>query len=221
MGPLIGVVLRPNDLKSGRSVYSINQEINTAILKNGGRTIGIVPDTSNQLSFNNTNNTYDKLSKNVIEEIKRCDGIIMQGGDHFYDYDIKIIDYCYKTDIPLLGICLGMQAMSYYFNGRLKRLNNDNHKSKQKYVHDVIIDRNSFLYQIFRQDVIKVNSRHKDNVICTDLDVVAKSFEGIIEAVEDKNKTFFIGVQWHPETMIEYDKLENNLFSSFINCCRR
>lgn len=221
MKPLIGVVLRPNILKSGRLVYSLNQEINTAILQNGGTAIGIIPNETLALSDLTANKTYNHLDSFTLEELKRCDGILMQGGDNFYDYDIKIIDYCYKNDIPLLGICLGMQAMSYYFNGQIAQLKNDNHKSEQNYVHDVIIDKNSIIYQIFKQDVIKVNSRHKDNVVFTEIDVVCKSSDGVIEAIEDKKKKFFIGVQWHPETMIEYDTLENNLFSYFINCCRR
>lgn len=221
MKPLIGVVLRPNILKSGRHVYSLNQEINTAILQNGGTAIGIIPNENLVLSDLTTNKTYNHLDIFTLEELKRCDGILMQGGDNFYDYDIKIIDYCYKNDIPLLGICLGMQAMSYYFNGQIAQLKNDNHKSEQNYVHDVIIDKNSVIYQIFKQDVIKVNSRHKDNVVFTEIDIVCKSSDGVIEAIEDKKKKFFIGVQWHPETMIEYDTLENNLFSYFINCCRR
>ena len=40
-----------------------------------------------------------------------------------------------------------------------------------------------------------------------------------IEDIEDKNKTFFIGVQWHPENMISYDKKQNNLFKNFIKSC--
>ena len=47
------------------------------------------------------------------------------------------------------------------------------------------------------------------------------SDDDVIEAIEDKNKDFFLGVQWHPETMITYDKLQQELFNYFVNICRR
>ena len=60
----------------------------------------------------------------------------------------------------------------------------------------------------------------KDYLICTDLSIVGISNDGIIEAIEDKNKRFFIGVQWHPESMIEYDSIQNKIFKKFINACQ-
>ena len=48
-----------------------------------------------------------------------------------------------------------------------------------------------------------------------------KSIRNVIEAIEDKNKKFFIGVQWHPESMYSYDILECNLFDYFIEVCRK
>lgn len=49
----------------------------------------------------------------------------------------------------------------------------------------------------------------------TELDCVAYSEDGIIEAIEDKTKRFFIGVQWHPESLIN-DEYSNKLFDYFI-----
>jgi len=49
----------------------------------------------------------------------------------------------------------------------------------------------------------------------TKLSQVAYSEDGIIEAIEDKNKRFFIGVQWHPESLME-DRYSDKLFSYFI-----
>ena len=65
-----------------------------------------------------------------------------------------------------------------------------------------------------------MNSRHHDYIVKTDLDIVAYSFDHIIEAVEDRNKTFFIGVQWHPEDMITYDTVMKELWKSFLVTCR-
>ena len=55
----------------------------------------------------------------------------------------------------------------------------------------------------------------------TNLFVSARSTDGIIEAVEDIKKDFFIGVQWHPESMTEYDKLSRILWKEFFNSARR
>ena len=46
------------------------------------------------------------------------------------------------------------------------------------------------------------------------------SEDGYIEALEDSNKKFFIGVQWHPENMIKYSSEQNNLFKYFVKCCK-
>ena len=220
---IIGVVARPDTLSSSSKVYAINTKINEAVVKNGAVVISIVPPITEDL-INKNYETTNKLTIKQFEELKRiidlCDGIICPGGDDFYDYDLKIIEYCYQIDKPLLGICLGMQTMSCLFNGKMKDFNHLNHKSNGKYVHNVKIKKDSKLYEILKNENIKVNSRHKSYIEYTDLEITALSDDNIIEAVEDKNKKFFIGVQWHPESMIEYDITENNIFSHFINSCR-
>lgn len=223
MGLLIGVVGRPEMLESGNEIYYINREINEAIIKNGGTVITLVPNMIETFTNKNINNTK-KMSENEFKKLKSiidiCDGIICQGGEDYYDYDLKIIEYCYQIDKPLMGICLGMQTMACLFGGKMKLLNNFSHKSRKKYVHNIKINKDSKLYEILQVENLMVNSRHKSVVIATDLNCVAFSCDGIIEGVEDKNKRFFIGVEWHPESMIEYDIVENKLFSYFIDCCR-
>ena len=45
----------------------------------------------------------------LIEQIKDIKGFILPGGENVTEVDLFLIDYCYKKNIPLLGICLGMQ----------------------------------------------------------------------------------------------------------------
>ena len=92
----------------------------------------------------------------------------------------------------------------------------ENHKKKLNYVHEVKLKRNSKLYNIYKSDIIKVNSRHKSIIRDTKLNITGISNDGYIEAIEDTSKKFFIGVQWHPESMINYDNSQNNLFKYFI-----
>ena len=77
------------------------------------------------------------------------------------------------------------------------------------------IEKDSKLYEILGETTIEVNSRHFDCVEYTDLDCVAKAEDGLIEAIEDKSKKFFIGVQWHPESMM-YDKYSKKLFDYYV-----
>ena len=184
----------------------------------------IPPPTSQKLigrDINSTSELTNKQTDDLKLIIDLCDGIICPGGDEFFDYDLKVIQYCYEINKPLLGICLGMQAMSCLFNGSIQDFNNLSHKSEEKYVHEVKINKESKLYNILKKEVINVNSRHKSYIVSTDLDAVGLSNNNVVEAVEDKSKKFFIGIQWHPESMIEYDITENILFSYFIDSCRR
>lgn len=222
MKPIIGIVARP-DKNENHQIFYIHKAVSDVIIKYGGIPLVIIPTMIETFYNKNINNTK-KMTTEEFEDIKtiidKCDGIILQGGDDFYDYDLKIVNYLYKNNIPTLGICLGMQTMSYFFDGEIKDLPNLNHKSKEPYVHEIIINKNSKLYEILNIDKIKVNSRHKSYVVKTNLDISSKSTDNIIESIENKNKKFFIGVEWHPENMIAYDIVQSKLLKKFIDSCR-
>ena len=137
----------------------------------------------------------------------------MQGGDNIDNKNIDIISKVNKKNIPILGICLGMQEMGVSFGGNLTVSNQLINKD-----HCVNIDRNSLLYRIIGLDKIIVNSRHKDSLTCTDLFVSAK-YNNIIEAIEDNTKRFFLGVQWHPESTYDSDINSRKIFDYFIKMC--
>lgn len=161
------------------------------------------------IPFDDNENYINKLS--LLDDIN---GVILVGGDDIYKFEYDLVKYLYNNDIPTLGICLGMQTMATAINGILGQLNNLEHKSGKKYVHYIDINEDSLLYNIIGKKQILVNSRHKDYVIKTSLTVGA-TCNGIIEEVEDKNKKFFIGVQWHPENLD--DENTHKLFDYFIN----
>ena len=115
-----------------------------------------------------------------------------------------------------LSICLGMQLMSTFLGG--KEYNVENHKvPNKKYVHKIIINENSKLYKIINKKEIYVNSRHKTIVSKPNCTISATSIDGVIESIEDNTKRFFIGLQWHPESMISYDENSKKIFEYFIN----
>ena len=71
--------------------------------------------------------------------------------------------------------------------------------------------------EIINKDSIYVNSSHKMCIVNTNL--VVSSYSNCIESIEDTDKKFFLGVQWHPEKMVEYDKLEYKIFNYFKKVC--
>ena len=194
----IGIIGRKNDDK-----ITFNKEIIDVIKKYDFIPLGIIVDFEN-----NGDNEFIK-TKPLID---LCSGIILQGGSDYYDIDIIITKYLHKNNIPTLGICLGMQTMAMAFNGNMGDINN--HKSDKLYVHSVNINKDSKLYDILKKDKIIVNSRHKSYIINTDLKISGQA--NIIEAIEDNAKDFFIGVQWHPETLMDENSilLFNNFFLS-------
>lgn len=195
---MIGVITRSTLSEDGHKISYIYDDIYKAIIKFGGIPISI----------------YIEDYKTAISQINLCKGIILPGGDDFSFDDIRIINYLYDNDIPTLGICLGMQSMAYAFNGILNHISN--HHNKKNYSHIVNIDHNSVIYKIINKDNILVNSRHKYGVISTDLNTTGISNDGIIEIIEDDKKTFFVGLEWHPESMVDYDDISKEILKYFI-----
>lgn len=194
MRKIIGIVCREEKDNNNYDYYGINKELVSLVRSYDCIVLPIMVD-------------FFKDSISELERVKiiidNCNGIILQGGSNFYDIDILIVKYLYHKNIPTLGICLGMQIMGKAFNGQVKQLIDDFHYKKSGYVHIVEIEDNSKLFEIINTKRMMVNSRHYDYVMNTQLDVVAYSEDGVIEALEAKNKLFFIGVQWHPESNID------------------
>ena len=196
MKPIIGIITRKGLSDEGHNISIVYKDIEKSIINNGGIPAGIT------------------LTNNYKELINMCDGIIFQGGDNFEEYDLEALKYIYDIDKPVLGICLGMQLMGVLFGGTMIDINN--HKKNLSYVHSITINKNSILYNIYKTNLIKVNSRHKSVIKNTKLKVVGISNDGYVEALEAPNKKFFVGVQWHPESMLDYDNKQNNLFKCFM-----
>lgn len=226
MKPIIGIIGRPEVTRGHNEVMVLYESVRKAIVQYGAVPLGIVPTTlqsyldkknSDVLPMNeDEKNDYDIL-------LRLCDGLILPGGDEVMDYDFEVIRYAKKAHIPLLGICMGMQAMGLESGGQLKPVVSylSHRKKKQDYAHSVNISPASFLYQIVGKKQIEVNSFHQFTVIDPKLDVVGTSPDGLIEAIEDKTHPFFVGVQWHPESILEYDIVSQQLFQSFFDAVKK
>ena len=85
--------------------------------------------------------------------------------------------------------------------------------------HKVRIETDSKLHSIFNADEIMVNSFHHQAVkdLGEGFKAVAYSFDGIIEGIENNDYRFLIGVQWHPEGLIDKHADAMLIFESFIS----
>ncbi len=219
MRPIIGVVARPFVTDDGRLTLSISEQIRKAILLSGGIPIVILP-TKDIYYYENKESELTSVDKEILDkQISICDGIIMPGGNRIYFYDKFICSQANKKHLPLFGICMGMQVMGTY-NNNIKNTRVENHKpGHYDYHHKVSIIKNTKLYEILQKDEIEVNSYHNYALSSSgNYDICANS-DNVIEAIEKKEESFNLGVQWHPEyTLDENDK---KLFDAFIDACKK
>jgi len=88
--------------------------------------------------------------------------------------------------------------------------------------HTVEIKEGTLLEKIFEVKELQVNSFHHQAVKDLGKGLVVSAFspDGIIEAIEHTNHPFCVGVQWHPEGMVEVHKEQLKLFEAFVNAAK-
>ena len=228
--PIIGIVGRCEQDDRGKFHISTREEYRQALIKMNANPICILPPQDVTYYSTRISQTppLTEAEKEMLQaQIKLCDGIILPGGFKTSEYDRYIISYCTEHDIPILGICMGMQEMANLGRtdeeGRpyflVERNNEDgiNHcEDDKKYVHKVKIRKDSKLYNILKEEEFMVNSFHNFHITeSLDYDIVGYSEDGLIEAIEHKENKFNIGVQWHPERLVD-DKIQERLLKAFI-----
>ena len=162
-----------------------------------------------------------KNKEKILNQIKDVNGFILPGGESVSEIDLFIIDYCYKNNIPLLGICLGMQEIGYYFNNKtIKRLNTNKHFNPHlDYVHPVKLKRKGYLYNLLNTNTINVNSRHNYHIQENKNYTIEAKSDKVIEAIKVKNTKYILGVQFHPEIMYSYDNNAKIIIEDFLKTC--
>ena len=224
MKPTIGIVARV-EYPGETNKLVFQEKYRQAVIKSGGLPLGILPPQLIDYTITKTKDqeelTQDEKEM-LIKQIKICDGILLPGGFKINKYDMFIIEYAIENDIPVLGICLGMQTMSNYKRENIMNEKNDSfieHMVEEGFAHKVTLDKTSKLYSILKNDNIMVTSRHNYHIIPNDNYVVTSvSDDNYIESIEMPNKKFIIGVQWHPEGL--EDEYSIRLFESFIDSCK-
>jgi len=224
MKPIIGVVEWPYLDKDGDMIFEVPTPICHKIIEHGGIPMGIFPTISADFTTKNIKDLEQSEIYDMQRIISKCDAFIKPGAVRIYNYERLIYDYAVCQDVPFLGICAGMQLMAHY--GKPKIENNArnsssvNHRSQEKYAHAIYIDRDSLLFNILHQDCIMVNSKHNYHIQDSNaLKKVAYSIDGYIEAIENPNCRFQLGVQWHPELI--KDENSDKIFDAFIESAKQ
>lgn len=125
---------------------------------------------------------------------------------------------------PMLGICLGSQWINVSSGGSLIQdipsKFGVNHRDVN---HEVTLESDSRLSKVLGKTRMEVNSYHHQAVgrVGEGLRVVARSPDGVVEGTETTDPDrFLIGVQWHPEKMVENDAVQAKLLRAFVDAAR-
>ena len=225
MGPIIGILTRSGVNEKGTPVEYCMESTRRAIIKAGGVPIMLTPPQDIDY-FTTKNSEFPDLTgmekEMILYQIEKLDGLFIPGGDKITKYDYYVLEECLKRNIPILGVCLGMQLIANYKIDNFKLLDVPNKELhyKEDYVspaHSVTIDKNSLLYKILGKEEIMVNSHHLRCVDYTkECIITARSSDGVIETVELKDYDFCLGVQWHPEITISDDVNSKKIFACFM-----
>ena len=188
----------------------------------------------------------------ISEYLSHIDGLLLTGGCdinpsvYFQEWhftigdvsrprdalEIRLFQKALEADMPVFGICRGIQIMSVAMGGELyqdiedtvprETLSHTRRWDGTDSQHEIEITDGSLLHGLIGKSVSTVNSSHHQavDVVGKELVVTARSTaDGIIEAIEHPDKRFMLGVQYHPERMLDKPGMHEHavkLFEAFI-----
>lgn len=181
---------------------------------------------------------------------RQIDGLILGGGEDVfpmlfddtpkqgYVYDrardsleIMLCDKAIKDDVPVLGICRGAQLINVAYGGSLHldmaAAYEDAHYpdsllAKIFYRKKIKVVPGSSIARALRRPETLVNSLHKQSVktLGDGLEATAVERNGVVQAIEDRSRSFVLGVQFHPEFMLHRRRFRN-IFKLLVENAKR
>ncbi len=150
-------------------------------------------------------------------------------------FEFQLIEQALQQRKPMLAICRGPQVLNVALGGGLvtdiptelpRAMNHARKGEAHKRVHSVQLAKGSLMRKIFRHDTLRINSAHHQAVgeLAPMLRATAQTKDGIIEAIElseaeAKDAPFLLGVQFHPERLIDSHPEFLRVFKSFVKAC--
>ena len=146
------------------------------------------------------------------------------------DYELLLTRLAFDRQIPILGICRGIQTLTLALGGsmfqviystpdRKRLLKHSQDAPRNTLTHFVNIEKSSLLAQICKAEKIAVNSFHHQAISSPGehLKISAYATDGVIEAVESSEFKPVLGVQWHPECLTgDNNEAAGNLFDWIV-----
>jgi len=166
----------------------------------------------------------------IINTLEHIDGLLLTGGGDYNPLyageepspklggvnaerdlpELLITQLAYNRQIPMLGICRGIQTLAMALGGNVMQdisdvaqVRHSQDADRSEPTHTVTIEPDSTLFNIYKEDKLYVNSFHHQAVSDPGerFRVTARSSDGIIEAMESREFKSIMGVQWHPECL--------------------
>lgn len=183
----------------------------------------------------------------IDELLQRADGLLLSGGADLNPlwmdqeplselgginpvrdaFELLLARRAYDWQIPVLGICRGMQVLTVALGGTVhqdqqaahperKLIKHSQQAPRSERSHSIATVDDSLLHRLLGDRVL-VNSFHHQSVDATGphLRVTAVAPDGIVEAVESTERKSILGVQWHPECLEGEDS--RALFTHFVS----
>ncbi len=141
-----------------------------------------------------------------------------------------LLDGALARDMPVLGICGGEQLLAVALGGTLIQhipdavpgaLPHEQPNPRHEAGHRVAVAPATLLHRIVGRAEMQVNSSHHQAVLSPGRSAVvcAVAEDGVVEAIEDSRRRFCLGVQWHPEFLI--DPGDALIFAALVQAASR
>ena len=122
-------------------------------------------------------------------------------------WELALLDAADALGLPVLGICRGMQVMAVRAGGSLEQdlpdvVGHEEHApGGNSFGWTSIATREGSRVRTFVGDHVQVSCHHHQSVVThPGFEATARAADGTIEAIEDPERPFWLGVQWHPES---------------------
>ena len=175
----------------------------------------------------------------IINTLQHIDGLLLSGGADYNPHyageepspklgeinaerdlpELLITQLAYNRQIPILGICRGIQTLAMALGGHVaqdlsevkdgwkeeKGIQHSQQEERPVATHNVTVEKDSVLFSLYKTATLRVNSFHHQSVDDPGerFRITARAEDNIVEAMESTEHKSIMGVQWHPECLAD------------------